>query len=437
MGQNRLYHQTFNEQLGFNILEEPFDTVTKPDIHFVLQPKDHGHLQIKHNEEIIHSASFHSQEIPYIFNMLLNPGRNKIELIYTNIHKQESHKLYNLVYLTHYDIIIDQNASSLEVVHPIPTFKTLTEALNSLSSDFDKRTIIFVKNGYYKEKLMLSHPNISLIGESHIHTVLTYDVAHGTLLPEPNPSKKTYGTTGSASTTISPEATGFTAENLTFENSFVRGTYNCKDEQAVALKNEADQSVLINCRMLGHQDTLYADANPECKARQYYLHCYISGDIDFVFGRAQAIFDDCTFMSLDTAPSVAKGFVTAASTWEDYQYGYLIINSRLLSPITTPSIALGRPWQPGRNTRAKAATCFMHCYLGPHILPEGWVDMGPSLACNARFSEFENYGPGAICAPTRPILSQEEASKYTLENIFACDYELPWQPHIFINTLYN
>ena len=96
-------------------------------------------------------------------------------------------------------------------------------------------------------------------------------------------------------------------------NEFVEGTFNGSGEQAVAVSNQADKSVFVNCKLIGNQDTLLTEApgvtidenNPLPpvsqlkKTRQYYYKCEIQGDVDFIFGRAQAVFDDCDIVSLN------------------------------------------------------------------------------------------------------------------------------------------
>ena len=57
--------------------------------------------------------------------------------------------------------------------------------------------------------------------------------------------------------------------NIQVENAF-NENLNISSKQAVAMKNDADQSMFVNCRFVGNQDTLYANAG-----KQYYYNCYI------------------------------------------------------------------------------------------------------------------------------------------------------------------
>ncbi|MCI02496.1 putative pectinesterase/pectinesterase inhibitor 41-like [Trifolium medium] len=76
---------------------------------------------------------------------------------------------------------------------------------------------------------------------------------------------------------------GFVAVNITFQN-----TAGSSKHQAVAVRNGADMSVFYNCSFEGYQDTLYAHS-----LRQFYKNCNIYGTVDFIFGNAAAIFQNC------------------------------------------------------------------------------------------------------------------------------------------------
>lgn len=407
----------------FTMTEEPNDTVFNSSIKLAGYTDKDGTITIKKDgKTLVDSVSKSSNEI-FEQSIKLNPGRNNIEIYQTTDDGKTTLKAYNIVYLTNsgYNIVVDSKYTGKdgELVDGKPTYSTVTAAINSVSKKNTERVVILVKNGTYKEKVTVESPYISLIGEDSENTILTYDAANGTIDPS---TGKAYGTSKSASVIVKSKAIGFTTENLTIENSFVEQGNN--NEQAVALNNQADESIFINTRFIGNQDTLLADASGSVPARQYYYKCYIEGDVDFIFGRAQAVFDDCDIASVNRGSTTNNGYVTAADTWDKDSYGYLIMNSRLigLGDIADNTVSLGRPWRPSSQTEPMTpAVTYVNCYMGDHITTKGWDDMGDSLAATADFNEFGSFGPGAKLSDTRNILSVDEASKYTLESVFATD----------------
>lgn len=349
-----------------------------------------------------------------------------------------------------YDMIVDSKFSGENgtEVDGVKTFKTIQSCIDAVPKKSPNKVTIFIKNGTYKEKLKIDKQNISLIGEDRDKTILTYDVANASINPE---TGKTYGTGGSASVTITYNATNFSAENITMANEFVEGTFNGSGEQAVAVSNQADKSVFVNCKLIGNQDTLLTEApgvtidenNPLPpvsqlkKTRQYYYKCEIQGDVDFIFGRAQAVFDDCDIVSLNRGSKSNNGYITAASTWENFKYGYLIINSRLLGEegIAPNSVSLGRPWHPNNYKEANARVAYINCYMGEHISTKGWDDMSGFKAEDADFFEYGSYGPGAKVSDTRRVLTDEQAREYTIANVFSYGYDSEWIPEIVAPVL--
>ncbi|MDO4534423.1 MAG: pectinesterase family protein [Clostridium perfringens] len=403
----------------FNMIEEPNDTVFSSNITIKGSTDKDGAIKINQNDETVLSVDKNKNEV-FEQSFILKEGRNVIEIYQTTNSGETTLKTYNIVYLkqSSYDIVVDSSFSGEDgtLVNNKATFKTIQGAVSSVSSKNKERVTILVKNGTYKEKTVVKSPYISIIGEDSKKTIWTYDDANAT----PKPEGGTYGTGGSASVTIKTSAIGFTAENIAIENAFEeKGN---EGEQAVALNNQADQSIFVNCRFVGNQDTLLANASSGSPARQYYYNCYIEGDVDFIFGRAQAVFDNCEIASLNRNSTSNNGYITAASTWDRDSYGYLIINSRLvgLDNIADNTVSLGRPW---RSSDAKytitPGVTYVNCYMGSHITLKGWDDMSAtSLASTSRFYEFGSFGPGAKLSSTRPVLTLEESKSYTMSNIF-------------------
>ena len=289
-------------------------------------------------------------------------------------------------------------------------FRTIDEAIEVCRAFMDYHKVIYVKNGTYKEKLIIPSwlQNIEICGESAENTIITYDdhaniqIVLGTAEPRTQPmgTFRTY--------TLKIEGNAITLKNITIENNSARLG------QAVALHTEGDRLVFINCRFIGHQDTVYTGV---AGTRLFFKDCYICGTTDFIFGPSTAWFENCTIESL------INSYVTAASTPKDQPYGYVFNNCRLIAQPEATKVYLGRPW------RDYGYTLFMNCDLGKHIRPEGWHNWEKHREQTARYLEYNNHGDGAKTTERvgwSRLLTKKEASKITPENVFR--QETSWLP---------
>ena len=290
---------------------------------------------------------------------------------------------------------------------------------------------LVVAPGTYRETVAVdrTRSEMTWIGasENPRDVVVVYDNAAGT----PKPGGGTHGTTGSATTTV--QADGFTARWITFANDWLRADHpDIRDTQAVALKVQGDRSAFHHCRFLGHQDTLYADSTAlGTFARQYFAHCYAEGDVDFVFGRATAVFEHCHFRTLSRTDLAGApyGFVFAPSTAGANPLGYLVTRSRVSSEAPDGYYKLARPWVPSSDTTARPMLTVRDTRLGPGIdAVEPYANMSDSYPWQAqRFAEYRNTGPGAaVTVPAnRPQLTPRQARSAT-RAAWLGDWE-PWK----------
>jgi len=280
---------------------------------------------------------------------------------------------------------------------------------------------LVIAPGTYRETVVvdISRTEMTWVGASGDprDVVIVYDNANGT----PKPGGGTYGTSGSATTTV--QADGFGARYLTFANDFLRADHpEITGTQAVAVKVQGDRSSFEGCRFLGHQDTLYADSMAlGTFARQYFSDCYVEGDVDFVFGRATAVFEHCDFRTLNR-PDLAGapyGFVFAPSTAAANPHGYLVTRGRISSEAPDAYYKLARPWMPSSDTTARPMLTVRGTSLGAGIdAVAPYTNMSDAYPWQRqRFAEYRNTGPGAaITVPeNRPQLTPEEAESATRE----------------------
>ena len=282
---------------------------------------------------------------------------------------------------------------------------------------------ILLGRGRWQEKLRIERPDVLLIGEDRRQSILTSAVASG----HDKPGGGTWGTYGSATLTV--EASDFAVRNLTIENGFdyvanLRPR-SIENSQAVALAlgNRADRSLIVDCDLLGHQDTCYLR-----QGRALVRGCLIAGSVDFIFGGAAALFERCEIRSRLRPGEALQGYVAAPSTPRSQRYGLVFDRCRLTREqgVADASAYLGRPWRAGGNTELLGQAAYLRCWMGAHIHPEGWTWMGYKgpggypmrlEAGDARFVEHANYGPGAQRTSSRPQLSVAEAAQYDRERI--------------------
>ncbi len=280
------------------------------------------------------------------------------------------------------------------------------------------RTLV-IAPGSYRETVTVDagRTEMTWIGasENPRDVVIVYDRAAGT----PKPGGGTYGTSGSATATV--QADGFTARWITFANDWLRADHpDISGTQAVALKAQGDRGAFVHCRFLGHQDTLYADSMAlDAFARQYYAHCHVEGDVDFVFGRATAVFDRCRFHTLNRTDLAAApyGFVFAPSTAAANPRGYLVTRGRVTSEAPDAAYKLARPWVPGSDPTAHPMLTVRDTWLGPGIdAVAPYTNMRDAYPWQSmRFCEYRDTGPGAeITVPeNRPQLTPTQAGSAT------------------------
>lgn len=279
-------------------------------------------------------------------------------------------------------------------------FRTLQEAIESARAFMDYTVTIYVKNGVYKEKVIVPSwvENIDIIGEDRDKTIITYD-DHANI--NKMGTFRTY--------TVKVEGSDITFKNLTIENNAAQLG------QAVALHTEGDRLKFINCRILGNQDTVYTGAK---FTRLYFKDCYIDGTTDFIFGPSTALFEDCIIHSK------RNSYVTAASTPKEAKYGYVFKHCKLTAEPGVDKVYLGRPWRP------YAYTLFIECELGKHIVLAGWHNWGKqSNEETARYMEYKNTGEGANASERvawSKQLTKKEAEAVTVDAIFRTQSD--WNP---------
>lgn len=307
-----------------------------------------------------------------------------------------------------YDVTVAKDGSG--------NFTTVQAAIDAAPTNLTVAYTIFIKNGTYKEKITVASNKtfLQFIGESVANVILTYDDYSG----KPMAGGGTFGTSNSASVTIN--ATDFTAVNITFENT------TGEAPQALAINVNNDRCAFKNCRFLGGQDTLLANNSGK---KQYYKQCYIDGTVDFIFGNAAAVFEDCTIYPKTRTSGTGSSYITAANTQAGVTYGYVFRNCTIQMNRGVTSYFLGRPWQnsTGASPVAENKVVFLNTIMsGSIVLPAGWStwDAGTNTALitNAEYQSVTQTG-AAVDVSSRPSWSQQlnatQAATYSNANVLS------------------
>lgn len=299
-------------------------------------------------------------------------------------------------------------------------FNSIQQAVDSIPAETPET--IYIKKGIYKERVEVRKNNISFVGESTDDTIITESYYARMIMPDGS-KRGTF-----RSYTFFVYADNFTASNLTFENAAGFG-----DEfgQAIAVYAEGDNITFRNCKILGHQDTLFTGPLPMKEKQpggftgptidgirrvvhQLYEDCYIAGEIDFIFGSATAYFKNCTLFALNRNQEI-NAFYTAPSTYEGQAFGYVFESCTFTGNCPPKSVALSRPW------RIHAKTVLLNCSYSDQIIDEGFTDWNkPESHETVYYAEYNGHGEGFKPEKRAAYvhqLNESEAARYTLENV--------------------
>ena len=240
-------------------------------------------------------------------------------------------------------------------------YQTIQSALDANQSSLKDRLVLEIDPGTYTEAVQVNKPgvifkNADLTGQKAV--VITYNNyssntfdANGNFVPQDNHD---LGTSKCGTVIVTAAATGFSAENITFENSYNVTDHTKEGEQtpAVAFDSLADQVYLKNCNFIGRQDTVYLQG----KGNRVYINGgKIEGTVDFIFGDANALIENAA-INMAYYPGRKTGYFAAPNTTKG-QTGLVFNNCQLTVDNqygSNAAIYLARPWQTTVQTTSKA-----------------------------------------------------------------------------------
>ncbi|CAL5376842.1 unnamed protein product [Camellia sinensis] len=281
-------------------------------------------------------------------------------------------------------------------------FSTITAALAAMPKKYQGRYVIYVKAGIYEEYITVTKEmvNVTMYGEGSQKSIVT--------------GNKNFidGTRTFQTATFAAIGEGFMAQSMGFRN-----TAGPEKHQAVALRVQSDRSIFVNCRMEGYQDTLYVQTH-----RQFYRSCLITGTIDFIFGDASVVLQNCMIYvrkPMDNQQNIvtAQGRICKHETTGIVLQNCKILADDKLEPEKAKFKSyLGRPW------KEYSRTIVMESEIGDLIHPEGWLrwDDKEATLKTLYYAEYKNKGPGASVTARvkwpgyKVITNKEDATKFTV-----------------------
>ena len=276
---------------------------------------------------------------------------------------------------------------------------------------------IYLKAGIYKEKVNVFVDNITIIGESKDKTIIENGDYYHKIMSDNNECN-TFRTH-----TVFVGSNNVTIKNLTIKNNAVPSNIY---GQAVALHADGNNFKCENVILKGAQDTLftaplppnllikYKGFLPDYKItgkhnRQIFDKCLIIGDVDFIFGGATVLFNECEIRSIkrESNQFETQGYLTAPSHNQNIKFGYLFYKCKLTSEEGVSNVYLSRPW------RDYGCTAFIDCEIGNHIKKEGYSNWPKTERYEtARYFEYSPSIDTTNRVKWATILTKNEAIEY-------------------------
>lgn len=299
-------------------------------------------------------------------------------------------------------------------------FSFVQEAIDAVP--YEESAVIRIGEGVFHEKLFCEKKDITFVGAGIDKTVIDFDDYANEIMED-----------GSKRGTFRSYTAFFGGKRVAVRDMTIRNSAGDGRVvgQAVAVYADADVCLFENVELNGCQDTLFCAPLPRAErqrngfmgprvmterrlTRQYYKNCIITGDVDFIFGGADAVFDDCKIVcndrmhgsnrmldvmgaagsrvasvgvgagsgatgagagkldkdQIDVTERLVNGYITAACGLSS-DLGFVFRNCTVTGAkgCEDGSVFLGRPW------REEARTVFLNCACDKSVAPErfsGW-----------------------------------------------------------------
>jgi pectin methylesterase-like acyl-CoA thioesterase len=238
-------------------------------------------------------------------------------------------------------------------------FCTIQGAVDQFAPHRKNPAEIFIRKGTYDESIRIDREktHVHLTGEDRKQTVIQYL----------NNNKLNPGW-------IQRSVLGVEADDFVLENLTVRNTTPYRGSQAEAVYVNGERCILRNADFCSFQDTL------NLSGRVYIADCYVEGDVDFMWGYGSGVYENCELRALH------DGYYQQSRNAPGV-IGYIYLNCKLTAAPEVKKVPLARI---EINRFPASHVAFIHCQMGSHIPPAGWVVTGQGDTSQLRFEEFES-----------------------------------------------
>ncbi len=298
-------------------------------------------------------------------------------------------------------------------------FATLQGASDWIPQNNTLPRTIRIRPGVYRD-------NATFAQNRHLVTLLGEGATReGVQLYYPYPAFNTANDRGAG--TLRIESDDVTVRNLTVDN----GVYIAQPASGApafagpiqTVQTTGSRLVFDNVLIKGGQDTLYT-----IRGVAYFHNCEIWGSVDFIYGEALGVFDNCDIVQIRPV----GGPVGAPNTPLAQPYGEVFLNCRFPRAL----VADGYPYDVGVGTttfmrpwRQDGATAVINCQIGAQFSTKAWSEWSAaegekSVTCRAR-----EYGTTMIGGAAAPTVAQRQAAGAFWLNTIDPDYTgLPMEP---------
>ena len=348
-------------------------------------------------------------------------------------------------------------------------FTKIQQALDFIELSEVKSTVskeLYICSGEYNEKLEITIPKLTIIGENVDDTIIEWDSLYGIK----DESGFVHTTDSTQTVAIREQASNCIIKNLTISNFYnsleafdsVFGE-GYSEHRALAMLVQADKLIIDNCKLLGYQDTLEL-----MTGRQYFTNTYICGTTDFIFGTNNtSYFYKCQIHSINAEGNRGSktngGFVTAFKGMnkgdsDAIVYGAIFDACDFTADedlLTDGNTAIARPWGEYSAVMVMNSTLDSHISTTENTSGTASINVRYAImnvkdlltAEHLQYFEYNNTGAGAITESqvgVTVLTDSSVADKYSdLDTIFGKTngnllYSDAWNPtKLVLSESYN